>query len=120
MFEIIRQSNYVEKMYTIHGYIGDPSLNYTRYIQLSYYSGKPIIQSRFGYSAGRVICFESKGQAYHFINMFMNDPERKNKNYIRWDVIEYKPMVSSFYRISLRENDSKYGKYYSIYRFNKV
>lgn len=114
VFELIKANEFVSKMYTLHGFVGDPSSNYTRYIQRSWYTGRPIIQSRFGYCAGNVVCFKSEKQAYDFIEKFMTDPDRKNKHDINWKVIRYKPL-SNQSKISFKEKESKYGEYYTLH-----
>jgi len=112
MFRVIKESSAVDKMYTLHGYVGDPSLKNERYIQLSLYTGKPIINTRCAYRAGGVVCFTSKKEAYEFITRYMSDPNRNVKFYINWNVIEYRP--TGCRPTEFIERKSSYGSYYVI------
>ena len=117
MFEVISDVKYVNKMYTLHGYVGNPEERNDRYIQQSWYTGEPFIQTRLGYMAGNVICFVSKEEAYDFVEKFMTNPDRKNTHYINWKVIEYKPQGIKDKSITFKEiNSKKYGRFYTIER----
>ena len=120
MFKIVKNSKSVDKMYTIHGYVGDPKLKNDRYIQISAWTGEPIINTRCAYMTGRVVCFESKEQAKMFLDRFVSHPDRKNKYDIDWRIIEYKPHIVENYGIMLKETDSKYGTYYRFYKSGLV
>lgn len=115
MFKIVRNPSVVEKMYTLHGFVGDPSLRNDRYIQRSWYTGKPVINTRCGYRAGDVVCFTTKKEAYDFITNYMSDPRRKVKYHINWKVIEYRPQGNG--PTSFAECMSEHGTYYTIYSY---
>ena len=120
MFKIVKESKMVDKMYTIHGYVGDPKLKNDRYIQQSAWTGEPIINTRCAYRAGSVVCFESKDQAQSFLKKFVSDPNRKNKYNIDWNVIEYRPGLVKGWGVIFREVDSKYGTYCEYYRSGRI
>lgn len=119
MFKIIKEAIATDRMYTLHGFVGDPKERNDRYIQVSIWTGEPVIQTRCGYMAGNVVCFYSKEDAYAFIERFMTDPNRKNKHYINWQVIDYRPYDWKNRSYNFREVKSKYGKFCRFCRSNE-
>lgn len=115
MFKVIKGETVVDKMYTLHGYVGDPVLGNDRYIQLSWHTKNPIINTRCAYSAGLVVCFTTKREAYDFITNYMSDPRRNVKYHINWKVIEYRP--TGYKNRVFAEKKSKYGSYYVWERY---
>ncbi len=120
MFKIVKDSKSVNKMYTIHGYVGDPKLKNDRYIQRSAWTGEPIINTRCAYMAGRVVCFENREQANMFLDKFVSHPDRKNKYDIDWRIIEYRPSLVDGWGLVFKETDSKYGTYCRLYKSGPV
>lgn len=117
MFTITRESKDVKTIYTLHGYVVNPIYKNDRYIQISWHTGEPIINTRCAYMAGKVVCFETEDDAYNFIERFMTDPCRKNKHYINWKVIKYRERKNC--DVEFTENvDPRYGKYLTVKHFN--
>lgn len=82
-------------MYTWRGKTLD---GHYRYIQYRFNDtkglAKPIIQTKFGYSAYNVVVFETKEEAENFLEKFATSKRRRQQYYVVWDLVEYKPRLS--------------------------
>lgn len=99
----------VDELYTIRGYVNDRKN--VRYIQFSFYSGDPIIQTRLGYSAYNVVVFKSEIDAFKFLVEFVSSKDRKNKYNISWDIVPYKASAANDVDVeaTYSEVNTKYG-----------
>ena len=119
-YKIIRSPEVsVNKMYTVRGFVGDPKMRNDRYIQFSDYTGEPIINTRCAYSLRNVVTFSSESEAFDFMMNFIGHPDRRNKYYIDWKIIPYRPSSSDM-EYTFKEFDSKYGKCYFISKARRV
>lgn len=117
MFKIIRDDEVVDQMYTIRGFVGNHKERNDRYIQLSMWTGEPIINTRCAYMAGRVVVFPSMESAYKFLHRFIYSGKRNNKYFIDWEVIPYRPYGEKTREYTFREVESEdYGSYCVIDR----
>ena len=104
-----------KKLYVLKRFEGPMNKRFS-FIQFSYRTGKPVINSDIGYKLGSYVTFDNKEDACKFLKTFLTEKDRWNEE---WAVCEYEPQNRKDLNFEYKETYTRFGKCLHLCRVTK-